>query len=918
MTNKSIAILSLALLALWGCGEGKQRNNTQDMGAADVPSQDLGGGDQGEDQGDTGEDLGDEPDAAPDMEEDMGREPVRSIPLTSPQEGVSPDGASLEGALGEGQVRAGRVLEGHGGFGGVQAECGAGDLVLDNRVARFCIEGLVPTSQLYFTPGQLIDAEPVGLPAWMQDGGRDRLDSVAALSDLRTGQGAQVEIIRDGSVPEEVDGLPQPMAVVRVTGPEEPIMYIAGVIGTTLFPDRPMRVVTEYRLRPDTPFLEVVTVLENVGEGKVVTAAPGDILFWGDTTESQELRTSQGEAYGAVAHGPGVAYMVLTEQPYQTVELPGVDLPASLLTHPGGRMAYQDQVGARRFFGVSAQVAQLWESLEAWRPQHPLLEQAVYAELRVERQGQPVPGARVELRGAQGELLFVGWSDELGNLPVRAPAGAATATVVDPEGALSSQEVELAQGGSTSLELPQMGSIAVSVMAQEGEALSPSAARLDLRRAEDGATRRWYVLRGQHNQALPPGTWSWMLSRGMEFTYASGEVVVEAGQEAQVGVTLERVVDTPGFVAGEFHQHQSPSLDSEVAVRDRVLSNLAEGVDFAVSSDHDTVTDFGPVIAELGIEQELATLVGAEISPLWGHFGVYPLEPRMDATGRGAPPLAWRNDEGEVERVETGEQLIQMARGQFGVELVQVNHPRENQAYFSSFRFARDAPASEAREGFSLDFDTMEVINGVNCEQLQDWFALLNLGVQVIGVGNSDTHNLSSPPGYPRNYIPAQAATPGELSAEQILAGVLSGDLVISATAYLEFGPGQPQDPEAARPGRLLPGQGLTVQVRALTPPWATVDRLTVYRNGEEVEELVIGAPGEVVDYDGEVTLATEGEQDAWFVFVAWNSEDQRSAVYGNPVFAIANPFYLDADEDGIFSAPGAQAPEAPVSALCR
>jgi hypothetical protein len=464
----------------------------------------------------------------------------------------------------------------------------------------------------------------------------------------------------------------------------------------------------------------------------------------------------------------------------------------------------------------------------------------------------------------------------------------------------------------------EAGSVAVSVQALEGEATGPSAARLDLRRAEDGATRRWYVVRGQHQQALPPGTWAWTLSRGMEFTYATGEVTVEAGQEAQIEVTLERVMQTPGFVAGEFHQHQSPSLDSEVAVRDRVLSNLAEGVDFAVSSDHDIVTDFGPVIRELGIEQELATLVGAEISPLWGHFGIYPLEVDPDASGRGAPALAWRDQEGEIDRVETGQQLIERARTLYGARLVQVNHPRENQAYFSSFRFARDAPASEAREGFSLDFDTMEVINGENCEQVQDWFALLNLGARIIGVGNSDTHNLSSPPGYPRNYIPSQAQSPGELSGDEIVDGVLSGDVVIAATAYLEFGPGQPQDPETARPGRLLPGQSLAVQVRAMTPPWATVDRLTVYRNGVAWEELVIGAPGEVVDYDGEVELRTEADQDAWFVFVAWSSQDQRSPVYGNPVFAIANPFYLDANEDGIFNAPGAQAPEAPVSAFCR
>src|SRR5690554_7198930 len=56
---------------------------------------------------------------------------------------------------------------------------------------------------------------------------------------------------------------------------------------------------------------------------------------------------------------------------------------------------------------------------------------------------------------------------------------------------------------------------------------------------------------------------------------------------------------------------------------------------------------------------------------------------------------------------------------------------------------------------FSTDFDVIEIINRYDdtCQLLADWSGLLNAGIRLTGVGNSDTHNLSGESGLPRNFL---------------------------------------------------------------------------------------------------------------------------------------------------------------------
>ena len=136
---------------------------------------------------------------------------------------------------------------------------------------------------------------------------------------------------------------------------------------------------------------------------------------------------------------------------------------------------------------------------------------------------------------------------------------------------------------------------------------------------------------GSGETPMPPGLYDVTLSRGMEYTTYQTRISVEPGKTVKVAATLKRVVDTSGFISGDFHLHSEYSTDSNVTLRDRVIGLVAEGVEFAVSSDHNNLADYRSAIKELGLERELKSTIGDEVT-LSGtiHFNVFPLEIHPD------------------------------------------------------------------------------------------------------------------------------------------------------------------------------------------------------------------------------------------------------------------------------------------------
>lgn len=239
---------------------------------------------------------------------------------------------------------------------------------------------------------------------------------------------------------------------------------------------------------------------------------------------------------------------------------------------------------------------------------------------------------------------------------------------------------------------------------------------------------------------------------------------------------------------------------------------------------------------------------------------------------------------------------------------------------------------------------------------VDDWFRLLNGGVRVTGLGNSDTHDtVSIESGLPRNWVRSSTDLPHAIDPREIAASVKAHGVVASYGPFIRMSANGAQIGETLRNA---PGP-VTVRVQVESPLWFDVDRLELYRNGLLWQEVEAGnvhpacthvdrVPNAgVVNFD--CAFDDEGPEDAWYVAVALGlrGKDLRpvytsvptlaleigditgrafDAIEGFPVtvsrpdiprqhpvlpFAITNPIWVDRAGDG-FDAPVPLSPESP------
>lgn len=404
--------------------------------------------------------------------------------------------------------------------------------------------------------------------------------------------------------------------------------------------------------------------------------------------------------------------------------------------------------------------------------------------------------------------------------------------------------------------------------------------------------------RGVGEAAVAAGRYRVIVSRGSEFELIEQEVSVAEGQRPVVTGTLVRSIDTAGLVSADMHQHSVPSFDSGVSLLDRVVSNAAEGVDVVVSTDHNVVTDFRPVVAASGLGRTIASMIGTEATThSVGHFNVFPLHIVRDHPRGGMVDV-----EGMSPR-----QIFDFTRGLGDPQIrpfVQVNHPRAGYiGYFDLMKLSARTGTTSARQ-FAPDFDGTEVISfGWKRETeavLEDWFGILRRGRHVTATGNSDSHTIFvREVGWPRTYACVDDDHPTRFDERAFTAALRAGCATISAGPLVTIRSG------STRMGGLAGARGgrfeLDVDVQA--PTWVGTDRLTLYVDGQPAVVLPIRGrePRRYArhfvlrcDADCFVVARVDGDTPLTPVLAA---VDGRTPL---PI-GLTNPIYVDVDGDGLF-----------------
>lgn len=811
-----------------------------------------------------------------------------------------PPRAGREGAARVHPLRAGEEL------GGPNATGKPGDWVLENEEVVFVIDGLGAGSGFAESGGNLIDAADA----------RARKDELGQIFTY-FGEFPRQAVYAAIEAQTEPDGT----AVVEARGRE--------------LLDEAVEVRTEYRLRGGDRALLVRTTLTNRGAARVSGLGLGDALQWGGAEKIApgKPRGFKGPSQGPFLGGIGrFASYAITSTDGEIGAISGgawsdTVQRKDVAIEPGASVTYERVVVVGERPDAASLVSELTKTSGG--------EVGAVEIALVDASGRPVTasaGSKVVLGTASADevLSVVATADGAtfgGEVPPgRWVIGYAPSAGRRARGDKKSVEVKKGAVARVTLEVSDASSTTLGPCLEEGaDGARPVPCRLvveglagtptpDFGPGHVAGPAKDQILLGPGALAtvpLPHGRYRVTAARGPEYALDVREIDVPGAATAGAPppFRLRRVVDTAGYVATDFHQHTSLSADSGVSARDRLLANVAEGVEIAVASEHNAIVDLGPIARELGLAPFLVSIPGDEITTdaskkPWGHANVFPLDPAPERPRGGA----------FAARDRSPREVFAEARALGGARVVQVNHPRSGKnGYFDQLGFDARTGAATSPE-YAADFDALEVWNGRNVDArarvLEDYFGLLRGGRPVTPIADTDTHGIvGQEAGYPRTYVRVAddrglEAWDAGRTADLVRAVRERRDVVLTNGPFVEVRAGGVGIGGVAR----ARGGAVEVEVRVLSAPFVEVDRIEVRR----LSGATLATPGDarldVVRGEGKATEArarfrVRASKDDAIVVVARGSRPMRPLLAGDDAeiapWAMTGAIWIDADGDG-------------------
>ncbi len=759
-----------------------------------------------------------------------------------------------------------------------------GDILLENSKVKLVIRAF---GEGYYLPG----TSPGGIVDAAAQGGEDLVKEILPIAGLQTGAFDEIVITEAG------DSGP---ATVVVRGPITPIDLVAAAV---MVPVVDGIIEHHYILEADADQVLLRTYLFPVN-GSEETLQLGEVLFFGGTVQSwlpgkgpvtgsanAEFIASVG---GSTSYGISYAPDAVTAVQFLDINNIKLALGASRTLGNG------DPVDRWLILGdgsASSVTERAWE---------------LRGQSTGTLSGTTTPGVWIEVMDGDKPITRAR-ADDTGNYRLGLLAGTYQ-VYTHAEGRADGAEetVSITAGAETTQALAVGGSGTLSLMVRDGDG-EVLPARLVLR---DASTRRIEYVgpTGDRMLGVTPGSYTLDVSRGMEYdAYTVDPLVITDGETTEVSATLTRVVDTAGWIAVDTHLHSEMSTDSTITLELRLLALAAEGVEVGIATDHDFVSDYTPVIEEIGIGAFVTAQSGSEVSSLvWGHSNTWPQPADYDRAAGGSVPWYGKSP---------GEVFAAMRASGGAGTIVQLNHPYSSSSgLFNKIDFdpatlsARrepsqiGLPATADLNDFS--FDAVEVANDLNDgetrQTLVAWLALVQGGFPVTATASSDSHGRSTYTGNSRTYVYVGAGkdTPLTVDLAALNSAIKARKVTVSQGAFVTAELIDPGSGNPAAPGAMvdLSGQSqVTLHIKVQAAPWMSVASIKIYAGTEVVRTLALDASStDAVRYDQNITM-DPGSSDGFFVVLV-EPGGRGDPVIGQPGVSLTNPLMYDRDGDGSWS----------------
>jgi hypothetical protein len=407
---------------------------------------------------------------------------------------------------------------------------------------------------------------------------------------------------------------------------------------------------------------------------------------------------------------------------------------------------------------------------------------------------------------------------------------------------------------------------------------------------------------------LPAGSYTVHASRGFEYGVATRHIALKEGQTLPLPLPLKHEVPTPGLASCDTHVHTfTYSRHGDATTEERMFTLAGEGIELPVAADHDILTDYTEPARLTGTRDFFTPVIGCEVTTRKGHFNVFPV-----TSGSRVPDF----------RIEDWPKLMESIRATPGVRVVVLNHPRNIHSDFQPFAAPHfNAVTGENRRGPEFSFDCVELVNSSALQSdlmltFRDWFALLNHGYRIFGVGSSDCHDVSRYiVGQGRTYVRCKDDLPGQIDLDAACESFRQGRILVSMGLLTQM----TVDGKFSV-GDLATGVGelMRVSVTVLGPSWTGADRVELYANGVKIRDEQVQASVSPVEKSRVTWMIPRPAYDAHLVAIAsgppvtapfWaipKPYQPSSRAWEPRVLGATNPIWVDGDGDGKFTAPRA------------